>query len=134
MHRDIKPDNLLYATDDPNSPDYKLIKVTDFGFSRVSHISTMRTTCGTPEYMAPEVLTGCSPDPAAAAGSGSGCYGRGVDLWSMGVLMYVMLSGYFPFLSSSQPTLFKKIISGTPLTLTHDDDVYYPRGTLDPKP
>jgi len=108
VHRDIKPENLLYTSNDPSSPGYNLIKVTDFGFSRVSHLDAMRTTCGTPEYMAPEMLAGdYSFDGVPGAG-----YGPGVDLWSLGVVMYVMLSGYFPFLSTSQPSLFRKIVSG----------------------
>jgi serine/threonine protein kinase len=101
VHRDLKPENLLYASSDPLSSAYNLVKISDFGFSRVSEFACMRTTCGTPEYMAPEVVTG-------AAGCVSG-YGPEVDLWSLGVVLYVMLSGYFPFLSHSQPVLFRKV-------------------------
>ena len=57
VHRDIKPENLLYASSDSASPLYTHVKICDFGFSRVSESCAMRTACGTPEYMAPEVLT-----------------------------------------------------------------------------
>jgi serine/threonine protein kinase len=79
--------NLLFILADPTSPAYDHVKLSDFGFSRVSDYHAMRTTCGTPEYMAPEVLT---MDMAEG-------YGPKVDLWSLGVVLYVMLAGYFPF-------------------------------------
>jgi serine/threonine protein kinase len=101
VHRDLKPENLLYVSADPSSPQYDHVKLSDFGFSRASDYHAMHTTCGTPEYMAPEVLT-----------MSAGGYGAKVDLWSMGVVLYVMLAGYFPFQSHSQPTLFRKIMQG----------------------
>ena len=55
VHRDLKPENLLYASNDALSPSYSHVMISDFGFSRVSSLHTMRTTCGTPKYMAPEV-------------------------------------------------------------------------------
>lgn len=83
-HRDIKPDNILLQTDDEET----LLKVSDFGLSKsVSPDSVMRTLCGTPLYVAPEVLlTG-----------GKGSYTNKVDIWSMGVVLYTCLSGTLPF-------------------------------------
>ncbi|EKX51577.1 hypothetical protein GUITHDRAFT_65968 [Guillardia theta CCMP2712] len=100
VHRDIKPENLLYVSNDPSSPFYHTVKVSDFGFSK-HDCQVLKTACGTPEYMAPEVLETTS----------SG-YDEKVDMWSLGIVVYVMLSGFFPFLSSSRPALFKKIAAG----------------------
>lgn len=83
-HRDLKPDNILLDNDDEET----LLKVSDFGLSRfVQKDSVMRTLCGTPLYVAPEVLmTG-----------GRGSYTRKVDIWSLGVVLFSMLSGTLPF-------------------------------------
>ncbi|XP_049279547.1 ovarian-specific serine/threonine-protein kinase Lok isoform X1 [Anopheles funestus] len=83
-HRDLKPDNILL--EDEN--EYTLLKVSDFGLSKfVRKNSVMRTICGTPLYVAPEVLqTG-----------GRGSYTRKVDIWSLGVVLFTMLSGTLPF-------------------------------------
>lgn len=83
-HRDIKPDNILLE----NSDEETLLKVSDFGLSKfVQKDSVMRTLCGTPLYVAPEVLmTG-----------GRGSYTRKVDIWSLGVVLFTMLSGTLPF-------------------------------------
>ncbi|XP_061515775.1 ovarian-specific serine/threonine-protein kinase Lok isoform X1 [Anopheles gambiae] len=83
-HRDLKPDNILL--EDHN--EYTLLKVSDFGLSKfVRKNSVMRTICGTPLYVAPEVLqTG-----------GRGSYTRKVDIWSLGVVLFTMLSGTLPF-------------------------------------
>uniref|UniRef100_A0AAG5DEW3 Ovarian-specific serine/threonine-protein kinase Lok n=1 Tax=Anopheles atroparvus TaxID=41427 RepID=A0AAG5DEW3_ANOAO len=83
-HRDLKPDNILLQDDQ----EYTLLKVSDFGLSRfVGKNSVMRTLCGTPLYVAPEVLKT----------SGRGSYTRKVDIWSLGVVLFTMLSGTLPF-------------------------------------
>ncbi|XP_077332152.1 calcium/calmodulin-dependent protein kinase type IV-like isoform X2 [Lithobates pipiens] len=81
VHRDLKPENLLYADMSPNS----LLKIADFGLSKIvdDHV-TMKTVCGTPGYCAPEILQG-SP------------YGPEVDMWSVGVIAYILLCGFEPF-------------------------------------
>jgi len=94
VHRDLKPENLLLEneTDDTN------IKVTDFGLSRIySHDMIMQTACGTPGYVAPEVLE-CKG------------YDKEVDMWSAGVIMYILLCGYPPFYSENEPQLFESIM------------------------
>ncbi|XP_017019340.1 ovarian-specific serine/threonine-protein kinase Lok isoform X2 [Drosophila kikkawai] len=83
-HRDLKPDNVLLETNDEDT----LLKVSDFGLSKfVQKDSVMRTLCGTPLYVAPEVLiTG-----------GREAYTRKVDIWSLGVVLFTCLSGTLPF-------------------------------------
>ncbi|XP_035778101.1 ovarian-specific serine/threonine-protein kinase Lok-like isoform X1 [Anopheles albimanus] len=83
-HRDLKPDNILLADEE----EYTLLKVSDFGLSRfVGKNSVMRTLCGTPMYVAPEVLLT----------RGTGSYTPKVDIWGLGVVLYTMLSGTMPF-------------------------------------
>lgn len=83
-HRDLKPENILLASEDRET----LVKVTDFGLSKfVGENSLMKTLCGTPSYLAPEVLK-----TAGTAG-----YDKAVDCWSLGVILYIMLGGYPPF-------------------------------------
>mmetsp|Transcript_26104 Transcript_26104/g.41133 ORF Transcript_26104/g.41133 Transcript_26104/m.41133 type:complete len:388 (-) Transcript_26104:150-1313(-) len=82
VHRDLKPENVLYETADEDSP----IKVIDFGLSREHREGfepPMSTVVGTPYYIAPEVL--------------KGRYGKSCDLWSVGVISYILLCGYPPF-------------------------------------
>ncbi|XP_064209683.1 serine/threonine-protein kinase Chk2 isoform X1 [Anguilla rostrata] len=84
IHRDLKPENVLLASNN----DVCLIKITDFNQSKIlEETALMRTLCGTPTYLAPEVFT-----DAVTVG-----YGRAVDCWSLGVLLFVCLSGYPPF-------------------------------------
>ncbi|XP_060048900.1 serine/threonine-protein kinase Chk2 isoform X1 [Erinaceus europaeus] len=84
IHRDLKPENVLLSSQKEDC----LIKITDFGQSKIlGETSLMRTLCGTPTYLAPEVL----------ASFGTGGYNRAVDCWSLGVILFICLSGYPPF-------------------------------------
>jgi len=99
-HRDLKPENLLCCEDDTTGK-YKPFRVViaDFGLSKVfNEDETLNTSCGTPDYVAPEVITAESS------------YDKSVDMWSCGVITYVLLCGFSPFLSSTQTGLFEKII------------------------
>uniref|UniRef100_A0A4W4H861 non-specific serine/threonine protein kinase n=1 Tax=Electrophorus electricus TaxID=8005 RepID=A0A4W4H861_ELEEL len=99
IHRDLKPENVLLASHD----DECLIKITDFNQSKIlEQSSLMRTLCGTPTYLAPEVFT------AAATGG----YTSAVDSWSLGVLLFICLGGYPPFNSEGTVPVREQIISG----------------------
>lgn len=90
----MKPENLLLDAD-------LNIKIADFGLSNVAHDGDfLRTSCGSPNYAAPEVISG-------------GLYaGAEVDVWSCGVILYALLCGTLPFDDENIPSLFKKIKSG----------------------
>jgi serine/threonine protein kinase len=96
-HRDMKPENLLLASldDDAN------VKIADFGFAIKGkpNANTLSTQCGTPGYVAPEILF-------------SKQYDKSVDMWSIGVITYVLLGGYPPFHDDNQKQLFRKIKKG----------------------
>ncbi|XP_067435684.1 protein kinase D4 isoform X2 [Thunnus thynnus] len=80
-HCDLKPENVLLASADP----FPQVKLCDFGFARIiGEKSFRRSVVGTPAYLAPEVIS-------------SNGYNRSLDMWSVGVIMYVSLSGTFPF-------------------------------------
>ena len=94
VHRDLKPENLLL---DSNLN----IKIADFGLSNLMRDGDfLRTSCGSPNYAAPEVI------------SGHLYAGPEVDVWSCGVILYALLCGSLPFDDESIPNLFKKIKSG----------------------
>ncbi|XP_072289033.1 serine/threonine-protein kinase Chk2 [Eucyclogobius newberryi] len=100
IHRDLKPENVLLSS----SEDFCLIKVTDFNQSRIlEEAALMRTLCGTPSYLAPEVFTSAS----------SPGYGLSVDAWSLGVLLFVCLGGYPPFHEQFGPSVRDQILSGS---------------------
>uniref|UniRef100_A0A9J7ZW43 Calcium/calmodulin-dependent protein kinase IV n=1 Tax=Cyprinus carpio carpio TaxID=630221 RepID=A0A9J7ZW43_CYPCA len=134
VHRDLKPENLLYATSAPDAP----LKIADFGLSKiVDDQVTMKTVCGTPGYCgefikeefffffnrapsvasyrhplysfllmfclrclsAPEILRGCA-------------YGPEVDMWSVGVITYILLCGFEPFFDDrGDQYMFKRILN-----------------------
>lgn len=84
VHRDLKPENILLLEKESD-----IIKLSDFGLSRIiGEGSFMKTLCGTPQYLAPEILR----DSSTKVG-----YDKRVDLWSLGVILYILLSGTPPF-------------------------------------
>ncbi|KAM7543138.1 hypothetical protein Aperf_G00000007151 [Anoplocephala perfoliata] len=94
VHRDLKPENLLL---DCNHN----VKIADFGLSNIMQDGEfLRTSCGSPNYAAPEVI------------SGKLYAGPEVDVWSCGVILYALLCGTLPFDEEHIPTLFKKIKAG----------------------
>ncbi|KAJ8331017.1 hypothetical protein O5D80_001027 [Batrachochytrium dendrobatidis] len=96
VHRDLKPENLLLSEKGKSSK----IMISDFGLSKIfNDVEVMKTACGTPGYVAPEVLRRQG-------------YGREVDIWSLGVITYILLCGYPPFFDPNNVELFKKIMTG----------------------
>uniref|UniRef100_A0A3B3ILC0 Calcium/calmodulin dependent protein kinase I n=1 Tax=Oryzias latipes TaxID=8090 RepID=A0A3B3ILC0_ORYLA len=94
VHRDLKPENLLYYSMDEDSK----IMISDFGLSKIEGSgSVMSTACGTPGYVAPEVL---AQKP----------YSKAVDCWSIGVISYILLCGYPPFYDENDAKLFEQIL------------------------
>ncbi|CAL5229165.1 g12440 [Coccomyxa viridis] len=112
VHRDLKPENLLL--------DSKMnIKIADFGLSNVMRDGHfLKTSCGSPNYAAPEVISGklyCGPE---------------VDVWSCGVILYALLCGSLPFDDENIPNLFRKIKGGIynlPTHLSHGARDLIPR-------
>ncbi|CAJ0625466.1 9495_t:CDS:2, partial [Entrophospora sp. SA101] len=97
VHRDLKPENLLF---NDKSKDANLM-ITDFGLSKflTNENDLLSTACGTPGYVAPEVLLGIG-------------YSKPVDIWSIGVITYTLLCGYAPFRGKDQVSLFETIKAG----------------------
>nr|XP_006978434.1 MAP kinase-activated protein kinase 3 [Peromyscus maniculatus bairdii]XP_006978435.1 MAP kinase-activated protein kinase 3 [Peromyscus maniculatus bairdii]XP_042137532.1 MAP kinase-activated protein kinase 3 [Peromyscus maniculatus bairdii] len=83
-HRDVKPENLLYTSKERDA----VLKLTDFGFAKETTQNALQTPCYTPYYVAPEVL-------------GPEKYDKSCDMWSLGVIMYILLCGFPPFYSNT---------------------------------
>ncbi|KDO86586.1 hypothetical protein CISIN_1g012228mg [Citrus sinensis] len=94
FHRDLKPENLLLDS-------YGVLKISDFGLSAISQQvredGLLHTACGTPNYVAPEVL------------NDKGYDGRASDVWSCGVILFVLMAGFLPFDESNLMALYRKV-------------------------
>jgi len=101
VYRDLKPENILIGKDGH-------VRLTDFGFAKQLVNNKTWTLCGTPEYLAPEVIK-------------SKGYGIEVDWWSMGVLIFEMLAGYPPFFDENPFGIYEKILLGRVKCPSHFD-------------
>lgn len=103
VHRDLKPENILLTGRDRET---MVPKIADFGLARKNMKSMdCKTFCGTPHYFAPEVIKTCrSHEDGQNAG-----YGKQADMWSLGVILYIMLSGIPPF---DDDGLYEQITEG----------------------
>lgn len=110
IHRDLKPENILLMEPDGGggsvvpgaSPVDKgnQVRITDFGLAKKTTQEGLKTFCGTPQYFAPEVLK------RRSSVTGAGRYGKAADMWSLGVILFILLSGTFPF---DEDALFDQI-------------------------
>ena len=99
IHRDLKPENILIEDKDINNSNFCLIKVIDFGTAEIFKKNTLLSKqIGTPYYIAPEVL--------------NNLYNEKCDMWSCGVIMYILLCGFPPFYGKNDQEIYNSIKSG----------------------
>ncbi|MFS7943436.1 putative protein kinase Group-Pl-3 family [Helianthus anomalus] len=104
IHRDLKPQNLLLSTNDDNST----LKIADFGFARsLQPRNLAETLCGSPLYMAPEIMQLHKYDAKA-------------DLWSVGAILFQLVTGRTPFTGNNQIQLLQNIMKSTELQFPSD--------------
>ena len=106
MHRDLKPKNILVSDDDT-------LKIADFGFAKYLHTDLSQTICGSPLYMAPEILN-------------SSPYASNSDLWSVGIVLYEMISGKPPYFAQNLEGLKKNIHEVSQFDMIDSLQVSYP--------
>lgn len=100
VHRDLKLENLILLNNRDDSP----VKIADFGLAKLMDPdSLLKTMCGSPQYVAPEILS---------VGVTVEDYTPAVDMWSVGVILFILLSGYSPFDDDNDVALFEKIKKG----------------------
>ena len=92
IYRDLKPENILITKKG-------YLKLTDFGFAKLLENDKTYTLCGTPEYLAPEIILNKG-------------HGKPVDWWTMGILLYEMLVGIDPFSDDDPMSIYQKIVKG----------------------
>ena len=98
VHRDLKPENILFRSKDGRIND---VVIADFGFAtHCANDNSLKEVLGTLEYIAPEILRLQS-------------YGKGADVWALGVILYNLLSGLYPFYHSDRAELCRRIIDGS---------------------
>lgn len=131
VHRDLKPENILFKTSEPDSD----VVIIDFGLSgtihpgdaighvvntaeeREAHEDHLRTRVGTPYYIAPEVFTRD--------------YGRACDLWSIGVILYILLCGYPPFSGATEAEIMNTVQHGGDVDFPDEDWSHISREAID---
>lgn len=102
VHRDIKPENILIAPEESSSDDLLNIKLTDFGFACFfKRGEGLKQVLGSPLYMAPEIVK-------------EQVYGSKVDIWSVGVIAHILLSGCPPFFGKTKTDIYRSIVNDNP--------------------
>jgi len=101
VHRDLKPENLLLSSSNPDAD----IKLADFGLAEFlpEGVPSLTSAVGTPGYLSPEILLTLEGGPP---------YGTSTDMWSTGVILYILLCGFPPFYEEDEEDLYDSIIEG----------------------